>query len=147
MIINYQKILQKNLEKVLYDVLIIISIEGLKSGHHLYITIKTNSKGVKIPGWLKKKYPKEITIVIQYEYWNLNVKKDNFSIDLSFNNINANLKIPFSAVLSFADPFANFGLTLVNKKIDQDINKITKKESSKIKDRGKIITLDKFRRS
>jgi len=147
MFINYQKILQKNLENVLYDVLKTVSIEGLKSGHHLYITINTNSKGIKIPSWLKKNYPKEITIVIQYEYWNLNVKKDSFSIDLSFNNINANLKIPFSAVLSFADPFANFGLTLVNNKINKDKGKIYKKENSKMKNKGKIIKLDKFRRN
>ena len=58
MIINYSNIFKKNLENILKDVLKIISKEGLKSGHHLYITVDTENKNVKIPNWLKKKIPK-----------------------------------------------------------------------------------------
>ena len=87
MIINYSKILKNNLEKVLYDILLLVSKNGFKKGHHLYITFDINKKGVKISKTLKEKYKNEITIVIQNEYWNLKVNKYKFSVDLSFNNI------------------------------------------------------------
>ena len=53
-----------------------------------------------------------MTIVIQYEYYDLEINKNDFSITLSFNNFKANLKIGYSAIISFADPSANFGLIL-----------------------------------
>ena len=79
-----------------------------------------------MPNWLKQKYPEEMTIVIQYEYYDLQINKNNFSITLSFNNIETNLKIDYNSIISFADPSANFGLILQN-------NKIQKKENKKLK--------------
>ena len=70
--INYSQILNKNLINVLKDVLLDIITNGLKEGHHLYITFYTNNKTI-IPHWLKDKFPEEMTIVIQHEYWNLKV--------------------------------------------------------------------------
>jgi len=93
-------------------------IIGSQEGHHLYITFDTSNKKVKIPKFLKEKYPKEMTIVIQYEYWNLKVKKNSFNISLSFNNSMADLEVPFDCIKSFADPYANFGLTLKDNKQD-----------------------------
>ncbi len=113
--IDYQKIFKKNITNVLIDVLKAIEKDGLTQGHHLYITFKTNHKQVLIPKWLKEKYPKEMTIVIQYEYHNLKVKKDKFLIGLSFNNIKTNIEIGYKSVISFADPYANFGLKLIEK--------------------------------
>ncbi len=57
-----------------------------------------------------------MTIVIQYEYSNIKINKNNFSISLSFNDILTPLKIGYKAVISFADPSANFGLILQVKK-------------------------------
>jgi len=116
--INYQKHLNKNLINVFKDVLKDFEIIGSQEGHHLYITFDTSNKKVKIPKFLKEKYPKEMTIVIQYEYWNLKVKKNSFNISLSFNNAMADLEVPFDCIKSFADPYANFGLTLKNNKQD-----------------------------
>ena len=98
---------------VLKDVLINIKKNGLQEGHHLYITFKTNDKKVIIPQWLLDKFPSEMTIVIQHEYWNYNVTNDHFKITLSFNDIKTDLIVPFSSVISFADPYANFGLKLI----------------------------------
>jgi hypothetical protein len=113
--INYHKILKKNMINVFKDVLKNIEKNGLQEGHHLYITIDTNDKKILIPKWLKEKHPNEITIVVQYEYWNFHVKSNFFSIGLSFNDIKADLEIPYDSIISFADPFANFGLRLKNK--------------------------------
>ena len=124
--INYLDILNKNMINVFIEVLKNIKKNGLKEGHHLYITFRTNEKKVNIPIWLKNKFPKEMTIVIQYEYWNLMINKTEFKITLSFNDIKSDLTIPFKSVISFADPYANFGLKLINddKKSSVKKNKI-----------------------
>ena len=128
--IDYQNILKKNMINVLKDVLKNIEENGLKEGHHVYITFITNHPKASLPKWLKEKYPNEITIVIQYEYYNLTVNEDNFSIGLSFNNVKADLVIGYESIISFADPFANFGLQLINKEsLSKTIKKNTKKNS------------------
>ncbi len=121
--IEYQKILNKNMLNVFKDILINIKDNGLSDNNHLYITFLTNHKKVQLPNWIKSKYPKEMTIVIQYEYYDIVVNKNNFSVTLSFNNIKTNLKIDYEAILSFADPSANFGLILQKNEIKEKINK------------------------
>ena len=116
MIINYPQILKNNMLNVLKDILTTIKKNNYKNNCNLFITFKTNFKDVVMPKWLKSQYPKEMTIVIQHEYWNINIHKKNFEILLSFNNIKANLSIPYNSIISFADPDANFGLTLITQK-------------------------------
>ena len=93
--INYPKILKKNMTNVLKDVLHEIEKKGIKDGHSLYITFNTTNNNIIIPKWLEKKHQKEMTIVIQHEYWNLKVLEEKFEILLSFNNVKVNLLIPF----------------------------------------------------
>ena len=124
--IEYQKILNNNMLNVFKDILKNIRDNGLSYNNQLYITFLTNHKRIEMPNWLKQKYPEEMTIVIQYEYYDLQINKNNFSITLSFNNIKTNLKIDYNSIISFADPSANFGLILQN-------NKIQKKENKKLK--------------
>ena len=133
---------------VLKDVLINIKKNGLQEGHHLYITFKTNNKEVIIPQWLLGKFPSEMTIVIQYEYWNYNVMNDHFKISLSFNDIKTDLIIPYSSVISFADPYANFGLKLIQDKVIDNKNKNKMKQKLRTKGYKKkynVIELNKFR--
>ena len=63
-----------------------------------------------MPDWLRKRHPEEITIVIQYEYSDLAVLADRFSIQVSFSNRPARLVVPFDAVRTFVDPSIEFGL-------------------------------------
>ena len=119
--IEYQKILDKNMLNVFKDVLINIKNNGLTSNNHLYITFLTNHSKVIIPSWLKKKYPEEMTIIIQYEYYDIEINKNNFSITLSFNDIKTRLKISYKAIISFADPSANFGLILQKNKFKKNL--------------------------
>ena len=135
--INYSKILKQNMLNVLRDVLKEIEKNGLIEGHHLYITFDTNTKNVIIPSWLKKKNPEIMTMVIQYEYWNLKVFEKKFEILLSFNDIRSNLSIPFQSIISFADPYANFGLK---------IRKSLKKKSLKKNKKDNIIEFNKFKK-
>ena len=130
--IQYQKILDKNMLNVFKDILINIRDNGLSNNNHLYITFFTNHKNVELPNWLKQKYPEEMTIVIQYEYYNLKVNRNNFSISLSFNDIKTNLTIDYKSIISFADPSVNFGLILQKNKTPKKLKKnLESKESKK----------------
>ena len=144
--IDYQKILNQNMISVLKDILKKISKEGLSNNNHLYVTFITNHKKVEIPEWLKKKYPQEMTIVIQYEFYDLEVFKDYFSIVLSFNNLKTKLKIGFDSVNSFSDPSANFGLqlkTLINKKKEKEDSK----NKNKLKNKNNVINFSKYKKN
>ena len=128
--IKYQEILNKNLKKTFVDILKYIEKNGLKDGNHLYITFITNHPLVVMPKWLLKKYPDEMTIVIQYEYYNFSVNKNNFKIGLSFDNIKTDLIIGFDAIISLADPHANFGLKLLRNINNKTNNKNNFKKQS-----------------
>ena len=54
--------------------------KGLDGNNHLYITFATNNPNTSIPDWLLQKYPNEMTIVIQHEYYHLSVNKNDFNI-------------------------------------------------------------------
>ena len=148
--INYSQILKKNMLNVFRDVLKNIEVNDLQEGHHLYITFQTDVKKVVIPDWLKAKHPKEMTIIIQYDYWNFKVKNNSFNIGLSFNIIKADIAVPFDAVISFADPYANFGLKLINEEINKKLSdkkpKRKKTVIKKNKDRDNIIEFQKFKK-
>ena len=142
--IEYQKILDKNMLNVFKDILTYIRDNGLSDNNHLYITFSTNHKNVELPNWLKQKYPEEMTIVIQYEYNDLEINKNNFSISLSFNDIKTYLKIDYNSIISFADPSANFGLILQKNKIQKKNNKkIEKKKSNK----NNVINFSNFKKN
>ena len=84
-----------------------------------------------------------MTIVIQYEYYNFSVNKNNFKIGLSFNNIKSDLIIGYDAIISFADPYSNFGLKLeVNTK-----NKIKNKKNSKKQKSDNIINFNNYKKN
>ena len=142
--IEYQNILDKNMLNVLKDILINIKEKGLTNNNHLYITFSTNHQNVKLPNWLRQKYPEEMTIVIQYEYYDLKINKNNFSISLSFNNTKTNLIIDYNSVISFADPSANFGLILQNNKIQKKINKKTGKKKS---NKNNVINFSNYKKN
>ena len=142
--LEYQKILDKNMLNVFKDILINIRNNGLSDNNQLYITFNTNHQNVELPNWLKQKYPKEMTIVIQYEYYDLKISKNNFSVSLSFNNIKTNLKIDYNSIISFADPSANFGLILQKNKIQ---NKMKKKFEHKETKNNNVVDFSDYKKN
>ena len=73
-------------------------------------TIDTTNKGVVLPDYIKRQYPEEITLVLQHQFSNLNVKSSNFSVDLSFAGKVEHVVIPFSSLLVFSDKIAGIEL-------------------------------------
>ncbi len=125
------------IKKVLYDV----SKNGLPSKHHFYITIITNNNTVEIPKDIKQKYPEEMTIVLENSFWNLEIEKNHFSLELSFDGIKKILKIPFDSIISFSDPHANFHLKFP--KVDYNNKKINEIEAL---DEKNIINIKDFKK-
>ena len=143
---DYNKIVKKNIINIFKDVLKEIEKNGLNSNQSLYITFNTEDKNIIIPDWLKNKYPNKMTIIIQYEYWNLKIKNNSFLINLSFENIKVDLNIPYNSIISFVDPASNFGFNFAEgNKLD---NSIKNKVGNKIKkNKNNVIDFKKFKKN
>src|SRR6201996_8664336 len=86
------------------------SPEGLPGQHHFYITFKTHAPGVTAPPDLIAKYPDEMMIVLQNQFWDLAPGETFFSVTLKFGGDPKQLAIPYAAVTRFVDPSVQFGL-------------------------------------
>lgn len=83
---------------------------NLPDMHHFYITFLTDYPGVEIPDYLRDRYPHDMTIVLQYQFYDLSVDKEKMGVTLLFNNMPERLVIPLGAISIFADPSVNFAL-------------------------------------
>lgn len=110
-LIPYDEIVQEALRAVVGRVLTEVAAMGSLPGeHHFYITFKTGAPGVDIPKHLSDRFPDEMTIVIQHRFWELEVREQDFSVGLSFNQRPAKLTIPYAAISAFVDPAVDFAL-------------------------------------
>ena len=107
---QYEKMVENALRGVVRDALQRAAREGLKSAHHFYIGFDTHMPGVVIPDHLRTRYPDEMTIVLQHQFWDLEIAEEGFSVTLSFHKQLERLVIPFAAIRSFADPSVSFAL-------------------------------------
>ncbi len=109
-LIRYDVLAQDALRGVIRKVLTEIAKTGLPGDHHFFITFLTTASGVRLSSRLREKYPELMTIVIQHQYWDLQVTETAFEVGLSFSDIPERLLIPFSAIRGFYDPAVNFEL-------------------------------------
>ena len=110
--IDYDLLITGSMHWLIKRVLHGIAQRGLPGEHHLYITFDTTDSEVEIPDYLRKKYPHEMTIVLQRCYQNLSVSGSGFSVSLSFSGKSERLSIPFHALNKFHDPSCGFMLQL-----------------------------------
>ena len=113
-LIGYDLLVDTAIRSVVREALKRVEKQGLLGGHHFYLTFKTHDPGVSIPDFLKERYPDEMTIVLQNQYWGLKVEEDHFEVTLTFQKLPATLVIPFAAMAAFNDPGAQFGLQFRN---------------------------------
>jgi len=106
--IRYDILVQEALRGVVRKVLQEVTQTGLPGNHHFFIRFLTGAPGVRLSARLKERYPEEMTIVIQYQYWDLKVTEKGFEVVLSFSDVPEKLEIPFTAIRGFYDPSANF---------------------------------------
>jgi hypothetical protein len=109
-LIRYDLLAQDALRGVVKKVLADVAAKGMLGEHHFYIAFDTRAEGVNISERLRKKYPEEMTIVLQHQFWDLVVSENSFEVGVSFNGIPERLSVPFAAIKGFFDPSVQFGL-------------------------------------
>lgn len=107
---RYDLLAQEALRGVVRAALKRVVRQGLPGNHHFYIAFLTTFPGVEISERLRQKYEREMTVVLQHQFWDLTVGDDYFSVTLSFNDTPEPLFIPFAAIKGFFDPSVQFGL-------------------------------------
>ena len=108
--LRYDRMVEDALRGVVRRALTEVGTTGLPGEHHFYLTFRTGEAGVEIAPALKAQYPKEMTIVLQHQFWGLEVGDDGFAVTLSFGGKHERLVVPYRAIVSFADPSVKFGL-------------------------------------
>lgn len=121
-LLPYDEWTEEALRHVLVRALRHVSINGLPGGHHFYITFRTDHPGTDIPARLRAKYPEEMTIILQHQFWDLRIDEiaGVFSVGLSFGGVGSTLTIPLQAVTAFADPYVRYGLQFHVASMEQD---------------------------
>lgn len=107
---DYPAMIDEAMRGVVRKALLQVQADGLPGEHHFYISFLTGFPGVRLSPQLRERFPQEMTIVVQHQFWDLRVEEDHFSLMLSFNNIPEKLVVPYSALTAFADPSIKFGL-------------------------------------
>jgi hypothetical protein len=158
-LMRYDLLAQQALRGVVREALNIAASTGLPGEHHFYIAFNTKYPGVEISERLAQRYPREMTIVLQHQFWNLKVHDDRFEAELSFDNIPEKLVIPFDAVKGFLDPAVQFGLQFESVPVKGKLKEVAAapapdaaappaadSEASPAPDSPKIVSLDSFRK-
>ena len=107
---QYDRMMDAALRGVMRDAIARAAERGLPGDHHFYITFQTTHPGVQVPPALRQRFPREMTIVLQHQFWGLEVDEARFAVTLSFDSKHERLVIPFPAVTAFVDPSVQFGL-------------------------------------
>ncbi len=167
--LRYDRMVEDALRSVVRRALIHVAEHGLPGNHHFYITFRTDHAAAEIPAALRERYPGEMTIVLQHQFWGLEVDEQQFCVTLSFSDVPHRLVVPFAAVTAFADPSVRFGLqfdvesgeiasgptesaALFEPPAGEQSPEPTEKgeekaaENEKREDGEKIVTLDAFRK-
>ncbi|MCJ2092857.1 ClpXP protease specificity-enhancing factor SspB [Methylobacterium sp. J-072] len=109
-LIRYDLLVQDALRGVVRKVLTDAARDGLMGDHHFYVSFRTEAPGVRMSQALREKYPQDMTIVLQHQFWDLSVHEHTFEVGLSFSGVPERLLVPFDALSGFFDPSVQFGL-------------------------------------
>ena len=149
--INYDLLVEDSLRNVTRAALAIAEHAGLPGEAHFYITFKTDYDGVKVNPDLAKDDEKELTIVLQHQYWDLSVQERFFTVTLSFSGVPETLVIPYAAITQFTDPSAGFSLQFDVDNAPDDEENDTAADDAQTSDEAsaensaEIVSLDSFR--
>jgi hypothetical protein len=110
--IRYDLLVQDALRSVVRKVVSEAARSGLPGEHHFNIAFKTQAPGVVIPPAMRQRYPDEMAIILQHEFWDLAVTADAIEVSLNFSRKPERLTIPFDSITGFSDPSVPFGFKL-----------------------------------
>lgn len=109
-LMRYDVMAREALRGVVKSALKRVAREGLPGQHHFYITFATKIPGVDIDPELLAKYPEEMTIVLEHQFWDLHALDDAFEVTLKFGGAPKYLRVPYAAITRFHDPSVGFAL-------------------------------------
>jgi uncharacterized protein len=150
-LIRYDKMVEKAMRGVVREVLARTAASGLPGAHHFYLTLKTAHPGVVIPDSLRAEFPDEMTVVLEHQFWDLEVKEDRFSVTLNFKSRPERLTIPFESITAFSDPAVKFGLQFQAAPASESAESAAPAEpdakaEQKPAREAQVVTLDAFRK-
>lgn len=150
-LLRYDKMVESALRGVVREALARTAASGLPGAHHFYITFRTRFAGLAIPDHLSQQYPDEMTVVLEHQFWDLEVNEQCFSVTLSFQNRPERLTIPFDAITAFADPAVKFGLQFQpmpceNVDLPASAPAPAAKAAEKVDKAADVVALDAFRK-
>lgn len=160
---RYDRMVENALRTVVREALSVTAEHGLTGDHHFYLTFRTDWEGVEVSDALKRRYPREMTIVLQNRFWDLTVAEDHFSVVLTFNEVAETLVVPYAAISTFADPSVRFGLQFASSSLEEvsedqetdgeehpsaDSEAAQAEAAERAEAAGeKVVTLDRFRKT
>lgn len=145
-VIGYEALMQDALRSVVRAALqTAAGSNGLPGGHHFYLTFRTKAPGVVLSDQLAQRFPDEMTIVLEHQYWDLEVYQDRFRVVLKFGGLPQGVVVPFSAMTRFYDPSVRFGLQFETKDGAEPVaQEITDPAPQNLT--GAVVSIDAFRR-
>ena len=159
-LLQFDKLMEEALlQGVVRKALSVFAERGIIGQHHFYITFRTSEPSVTMPDHLRARYTPEMTIVLQHQFWGLEVDDTGFAVTLSFEGKHERLKVPWSAVVAFVDPSVQFGLQFTRGESTKSAEAAAKPEPKKAEPvqalpkppeaadgEGRVVALDKFRK-
>ena len=153
-LLPYEEWIETALRQVVVQAINHVGVHGLPGGHHFYITFRTDHPGVVIPPRVRAQYPREMTIVLQHQFWDLQYDPENriISVGLSFGGVGSILVIPMDSLVSFADPQIRYGLRFnpimpdATPEAANEAEPPAAEEQEKPSETPQVVSLDAFRR-
>ena len=151
----YERWIEEAMRSVVRRALESVATGGLPGQHHFYISFATGAAGVKLADELRARYPDDMTIVLQHQFWDLLVAEDRFEVTLKFRGRLQRLVVPFAAVTGFVDPSVNFALQFraapggrgdTEERRDDAQPQVSSPPDQPESDAGEVIALDRFRK-
>ena len=146
-LLRYDKMVEGALRGVVREALARTAAKGLPGAHHFYITFRTRFPGLGLPDYLSQQYPEEMTVVLEHQFWDLDVTEECFSVTLSFQGKPERLTVPFEAITAFADPAVKFALQFQATPENEaaPVESVCAPEAKSEK-AGEVVALDTFRK-
>jgi hypothetical protein len=150
---HYEQLAQDALRGVIRSALERAALpDGIPGAHHFYVTFQTRAPGVSVPPDILAKYPEEMTVILQHQYWDLKVEPTRFSVMLKFGGMPKVLSMPYTAVTRFYDPSVQFLLQFeapatIEEVVAEASDADTERTLPSGDDDGpKVVSLDQFRK-
>ena len=150
---HYEQLAQDALRGVIRSALERAALpDGIPGAHHFYVTFQTRAPGVSVPPDILAKYPEEMTVILQHQYWDLKVEPTRFSVMLKFGGMPKVLSMPYAAVTRFYDPSVQFLLQFeAPATIEEVVAETSDADPERTLPSGdddgpKVVSLDQFRK-